>query len=232
MILLFLFGARYQYHHDIIGAQWGNLMIPLYDIIVFLFLAGFFPAGGLVVVVVVVVVVLVVVVVVVAVVVVVVVAAAQQHWKRLVRRFSWIPEANLTCQMSRVIFSQHLFISSRLKLSPNRQQQPVFGCNDALWCLVATVEDQEGIAMQCFRSRSAAVMVSLTWHICRQRMATCMQHVQHARRVRSIASWQCHCVAYCGKGQSPAGPRQFCNHSGSKKPSLVAGFGIGRTSSA
>ena len=41
MILLFLFGARCHYHDDIIGAQWGNLMIPLYDIIVFLFL-GFF----------------------------------------------------------------------------------------------------------------------------------------------------------------------------------------------
>ena len=45
MILLFLFGARYHYHHDIIGAQWGNLMIPLYGITVFLFLGGFFPAG-------------------------------------------------------------------------------------------------------------------------------------------------------------------------------------------
>ena len=55
MKLLFLFGARYHYHHDIIGAQWGNLMIPLYDIIVFLFLGGFFPRRGLVVVVVVVV---------------------------------------------------------------------------------------------------------------------------------------------------------------------------------
>ena len=47
MILLFLFGTRGYYHHDIIGAQWGNLMIPLYDIIVFLFLGGFFPAGDL-----------------------------------------------------------------------------------------------------------------------------------------------------------------------------------------
>ena len=56
MILLFLFGARYHYHHDIIGAQWGNLMIPLYDITVFLFLGFFFPAGDLVVVAVVVVV--------------------------------------------------------------------------------------------------------------------------------------------------------------------------------
>ena len=46
MKLLFLFGARYHYHHDIIGAQWGNLMIPLYDIIVFLFLGGFFPRRG------------------------------------------------------------------------------------------------------------------------------------------------------------------------------------------
>ena len=53
MILMFLFGARCHYHHDIFGAQWGNLMIPLYDIIVFLFLGGFFPAGDLVVVVVV-----------------------------------------------------------------------------------------------------------------------------------------------------------------------------------
>ena len=50
MKLLFLFGARYHYHHDIIGAQWGNLMIPLYDSIVFLLLGGFFPAGDLVVV--------------------------------------------------------------------------------------------------------------------------------------------------------------------------------------
>ena len=46
MILLFLFGARCHYHHDIIGAQWGNLMIPLYDIIVFLFLGGVFPRRG------------------------------------------------------------------------------------------------------------------------------------------------------------------------------------------
>ena len=46
MILLFLFGARYHYHHDIIGAQWGNLMIPLYDITVFQFLGGFFPRRG------------------------------------------------------------------------------------------------------------------------------------------------------------------------------------------
>ena len=46
MKLLFLFGARYHYHHDIIGAQLGNLMIPLYDIIVFLFLVGFFPRRG------------------------------------------------------------------------------------------------------------------------------------------------------------------------------------------
>ena len=46
MILLFLFGARCHYHHDIFGAQWGNLMIPLYDIIVFLFLGGFFPRRG------------------------------------------------------------------------------------------------------------------------------------------------------------------------------------------
>ena len=46
MILLFLFGARCHYHHDIIGAQWGNLMIPLYGIIVFLFLGGFFPCRG------------------------------------------------------------------------------------------------------------------------------------------------------------------------------------------
>ena len=46
MILLFLFGARCHYHHDIIGAQWGNLMIPLYDIIVFLFLGCFFPRRG------------------------------------------------------------------------------------------------------------------------------------------------------------------------------------------
>ena len=53
MALLFLFGARCHDHHDIIGAQWGNLLMPLYDIIVFLFL-GFSPAGDLVVVVVVV----------------------------------------------------------------------------------------------------------------------------------------------------------------------------------
>ena len=46
MILMFLFGARGHYHHDIFGAQWGNLMIPLYDIIVFLFLGGFFPRRG------------------------------------------------------------------------------------------------------------------------------------------------------------------------------------------
>ena len=46
MILLFLFGARCHYHHDIIGAQWGNLMIPLYDIIVFLFLGVFFSPPG------------------------------------------------------------------------------------------------------------------------------------------------------------------------------------------
>ena len=46
MILLFLFGARYHYHHDSIGALWGNLMIPLYDITVFLFLGGFFPRRG------------------------------------------------------------------------------------------------------------------------------------------------------------------------------------------
>ena len=46
MILLFLLGARCHYHHDIIGAQWGNLMIPLYDIMVFLFLGGFFPCRG------------------------------------------------------------------------------------------------------------------------------------------------------------------------------------------
>ena len=46
MILLFLFGARCHYHHDIIGAQWGKLMIPLYDIIVSLFLGGFFPRRG------------------------------------------------------------------------------------------------------------------------------------------------------------------------------------------
>ena len=45
MALLFLFGARCHYHHDTIGAQWGNLMIPLYDIIVFLFL-GFFLCRG------------------------------------------------------------------------------------------------------------------------------------------------------------------------------------------
>ena len=32
MILLLLFGARCYYHHDIVGVQWGNLMIPLYDI--------------------------------------------------------------------------------------------------------------------------------------------------------------------------------------------------------
>ena len=46
MILLFLFGARCHHHHGIIGAQWGNLLIPLYDIIVFLFLGGFFPRRG------------------------------------------------------------------------------------------------------------------------------------------------------------------------------------------
>ena len=46
MILLFLFGARCHYQHDIIGAQWGNLMITLYDIIVFLFLGGVFPRRG------------------------------------------------------------------------------------------------------------------------------------------------------------------------------------------
>ena len=46
MILLFLFGARYHYHHDIIGDQWGNLMIPLYDITMFLFLWFFFPRRG------------------------------------------------------------------------------------------------------------------------------------------------------------------------------------------
>ena len=47
MILLLLFGARYHYHHDSIGALWGNLMIPLGDITVFLFLGFFFPAGDL-----------------------------------------------------------------------------------------------------------------------------------------------------------------------------------------
>ena len=31
MILLFLFGPYCHYHHDIIGAQRGNLMIPMYD---------------------------------------------------------------------------------------------------------------------------------------------------------------------------------------------------------
>ena len=41
-----LFGARCHYQHDIIGAQWGNLMITLYDIIVFLFLGGVFPRRG------------------------------------------------------------------------------------------------------------------------------------------------------------------------------------------
>ena len=46
MILLFLLGARCHYHHDIIGAQWGKRMIPLYDIIVSLFLGGFFPRRG------------------------------------------------------------------------------------------------------------------------------------------------------------------------------------------
>ena len=46
MALLFLFGARCHYHHAIIGAQWGNLMIPLYDIIVFVFLGGVFPRRG------------------------------------------------------------------------------------------------------------------------------------------------------------------------------------------
>ena len=53
MILLFLFGARCQYHHDIFGAQWGNLMIPLYDIKMFLFLGFlvfFFLAGDLIIV--------------------------------------------------------------------------------------------------------------------------------------------------------------------------------------
>ena len=46
MIPLFLLGARCHYHHDIIGAQWGKRMIPLYDIIVSLFLGGFFPRRG------------------------------------------------------------------------------------------------------------------------------------------------------------------------------------------
>ena len=46
MILLFLFGSHCHYHHDITGAQWGNLMIPLYDIIGFLFLGFFFSAPG------------------------------------------------------------------------------------------------------------------------------------------------------------------------------------------
>ena len=43
MIVLFLFGSYCQYHHDVLGAQRGNLMIPLYDIFVFLSLGGFSP---------------------------------------------------------------------------------------------------------------------------------------------------------------------------------------------